>query len=161
MPVRYRISNITAGIILVATGVTDALQFALTITVVGSVVSMIVGTLLGVILWITFTLHGVKYSGSAGLKKIASTFGAMVLEMVPFIDALPLVSVGAIIVISETRKEDRQHAKTEAERQANEQKQQQISAQNMFRAQRVAHDNAVMRAANDNAEQEVTLSQAA
>lgn len=161
MPVRYRISTITAGIILAATAVSDALQFFLTITLVGSVVSMIMGVLLGIVLWITFTLHGVKYSGSAGLKKVASTFGTMAAEMVPFVDALPLITVGAVIIIMQTRKEDKETAKEEAQKQALAQKQQAVATQHMMYAQRVANDNAVMRAANDNAQEEAALSQAA
>lgn len=149
MPVRYRISALTAAFILTATLGVDLLQIFLTMTIVGSVVCMLLGTLLGIILWVTYTIHGVKYSGTAGLKKIAATFGTMALEMLPFLDALPLVSIGAVIIILQTRSEDRETAQKEAQEQMAAQQQQAASAQEMAQAQRIAQDMMASRSNDD------------
>ena len=104
---KYRISGVTAGFIICLAVLVDVAQIVLTLTVIGSVVSFFLGVVLCFGLWLIFTLHGVKYSGTGGLKKIAASFGTMALEVVPIIDALPFATIGASIVINETRKEDK------------------------------------------------------
>jgi len=104
---KYRISGVTAGFILCTTILIDLAQVLLTLTVIGSIASFFLGVILCFGLWLIFTLHGVKYSGTGGLKKAAASFGTMALEVVPVIDALPFATIGALIVLSETRKEDK------------------------------------------------------
>ena len=108
---KERISNPIALIIICLAVLVDLVQGLLTVTLVGIIFSMMLGVFASFTLWLTFTLHGVKYSGTAGLKKIAASFGTMVIEMVPFLDALPLVTIGACIIIFETKKEDREAKK--------------------------------------------------
>lgn len=107
MNVKYRISGVTAGFILCLTILVDLTQILLTLTVIGSVVSFFLGVTLCFGLWLIFTLHGVKYSGVGGLKKVAASFGTMVLEFVPVINAFPFATIGALIVLHATRKEDK------------------------------------------------------
>lgn len=104
---KYRISGVTAGFIICLTILVDLSQILLTLTVIGSIVSFFLGVTLGFALWLIFTLHGVKYSGVGGLKKVVASFGSMVLEFVPIINALPFATIGALIVLHETRKEDK------------------------------------------------------
>ncbi len=104
---KYRISGVTAGFIICLTILVDLSQILLTLSVIGSIVSFFLGVILCFGLWLIFTLHGVKYSGTGGLKKVAASFGTMALEIVPVIDALPFATIGAIMVLNETRKEDK------------------------------------------------------
>lgn len=106
MNTTYRISGFSLWAVVGFALTLDLLQFLLTLTVVGSVGAFFLGAVGGIALWLIFILHGVKYSGSGALKKIGASFGTLVLEMIPFIDALPLITVGAVMVILQTRKED-------------------------------------------------------
>lgn len=120
---RYRISGVTAGFILCLTVLVDVAQIFLTLTVFGSIVSFFIGIVLCIGLWLIFTLHGVKYSGAGGVKKVAASFGTMALESVPIIDALPFATIGAIVILRETRKEDKKKM-ADAARAENANKQQ-------------------------------------
>lgn len=142
MTTNYRISGFSFWAIIGCTVLLDGLQFFLTLTIVGSVVAFFLGLLGGIALWLTFTLHGVKYSGTRGLKKIASTFGTMVLEVIPFINALPLITIGAYMLIQQTRAEDR------------EKQQQEMAAAQQQREQQLAQARAQQQAANDMEEEQ-------
>lgn len=142
MKVQYRINNVTFGLILAGTILTDLVGFLLALTIIGSFVGVFTGVLVGIILWLTFMIHGVKYSGTAGLKKVAATFGTTVLEMIPMINALPMTTTGAVIVVVQSRLEDREKAKEDAERRAAAQKKQAQLMQQQMVMQRVANDNA-------------------
>jgi len=148
MTTNYRISGFSFWAIMGCTLLLDGLQFILTLTIVGSVVAFFLGLLGGIALWLTFTLHGVKYSGTRGLKKIASTFGTLVLEVIPFINALPLITIGAYILILQTRAEDR------------EKQQREMAAAQQQREQQLAQARA-QQAANDTAEEEERFAEAA
>ena len=145
MKKKERISLVTAGLIVALAVTTDFLQGLLTLTIVGSIAAMFMGVIVGITLWLIFTLHGVKYSGTGGLKKIGASFGTMVLEMIPFVDALPLVTTGAVLIIVQTRREDAEEAKKQEEEQAAAQKQAMLEAQ--AAAKQAANDNNAMRAA--------------
>ncbi len=138
MKTNYRISGFSFWAIIACTLVIDGIQFVLTLTVVGSAVALVLGLLSGFTLWLTFTLHGVKYSGTRGLKKMAASFGTMVLEVIPFINALPLVTVGAFILILQTRAEDREKQKQEEESRVQQQRQQREEQEMQARAQQQA-----------------------
>lgn len=153
MKTNYRISGFSFWAIIACTLTIDGIQFLLTLTVAGSIVALVLGLLSGFCLWLTFTLHDVKYSGTRGLKKIAASFGTMVLEIIPFINALPLVTVGAFILIQQTRAEDREKQKQEEEARVQQQRQQRDQQQAQARAQQEA--------ANDNAEEEERFADAA
>ncbi len=143
MKVQYRINNVTFALILAGALIIDGLGFLLALTVVGSIIGTFMGVLAGIILWITFMLHGVKYSGTAGLKKIAATFGTMVAEMIPMINALPMVTVGAVIVVVQSRGEDREEAKKKEDERKKQLKLQRIQmARQRALARRAANDNA-------------------
>lgn len=119
----------------------DLLQFLLTLTIIGSVGAFFLGTVGGVALWLIFMLHGVKYSGTGALKKISASFGTLVLEMIPLIDALPLITIGAVMLILQTRKEDVEKQKQqEVEENQKTQKLQQ-QQEEWARATQAANDN--------------------
>ena len=145
MKKKERISLITAGLIIALAVATDFLQGLLTLTIVGSIPSMFLGALVGIILWLIFIIHGVKYSGVGGLKKIAASFGTMVLEIVPFVGALPLVTIGAVLIILQTRREDAEKAKKQEAQMAATQKNALMEAQ--MAARQTANDNNAKRAA--------------
>ncbi len=125
---KERISTTTAAFIIGIALILDLVQGFLVLTVVGSVVSVILGLVAGFGLWLIFALHGVKYSGSGALKKAGATFGTMLAEMVPFLDILPFITIGAILIIRQTRKEDK-----EARIQARAKLQEQQMAQARYR----------------------------
>lgn len=140
MPGKERISLVTAAFIVALTLTIDGLQILLTITVVGSIASLVLGLIMGFVLWLIFILHGVKYSGVGALKKVGASFGSMIVEMIPFIDALPITTVGAVIVILQTRKEDKE-AREKALEEAQKAKQAQAARmQEQVRLQ-AANDN--------------------
>lgn len=138
-----RISLITAVFVIALALIIDLLQLFLTITVVGSVASLVLGGIVGFVLWLTFMLHGVKYTGKGALQKIGASFGTMVFELVPFIDALPLTTIGAIIIVRQTKKEDKEKRELAA---AEARKKQQAAAAQLLAMQ------AQLQAANDNQE---------
>ncbi len=122
---KERISTATAAFIIGTAIILDLVQGFLVLTVVGSVVSVIMGLVAGFGLWLIFALHGVKYSGSGALKKAGASFGTMFAEMVPFLDILPFITIGAVLIIRQTRKEDKE---ARAEARAKLQEQQRVLA---------------------------------
>lgn len=163
MNTTYRISGFSLWAIIGFALTLDLLQFLLTLTIVGSVAAFYLGTVGGVALWLIFKLHGVKYSGSGALKKISASFGTLGLEMIPFIDALPLITAGAVTVILQTRKEDVEKQKQQEAEELNRTQMLQAQEADWFRAKQAADANkeeAALQAANDG-EEEARFAQAA
>lgn len=163
MNTKYRISGFSLGIIVGFALLLDVLQFFLTLTIVGSAGAFFLGAVGGIALFLIFMLHGVKYSGAGALKKISASFGTLVLEMIPLIDALPLITVGAVMVILQTRREDVEKQKQQEAEELNRAQMLQAQEADWFRAKQAADANkeeAALQAANDD-EEEARFAQAA
>lgn len=141
MKVSYRISTVTAGLILACTLVLDGIGFLLTLTLVGSIVAAFIGAVAAFVLWLTFALHGVKYTGAAGMRRLAVMLVTAVGEIIPIVGALPLTTVGAAIIIVQTRAEDKVESAKKAKEQEALARQRMAQMKAMQQAQAAANDN--------------------
>jgi len=82
----------------------DGLQFLADLTVFLLPLS-ILATILAFIFPIWFLLHGAYHGRSAGLKLLAS-FGSIGLELIPIVNALPLIAAGVFLNIALSRIDD-------------------------------------------------------
>lgn len=104
----HKISNITAGFMIMLALLFDLLQFLLTIFVVTALLAELVTFFALCVYGVWFAIMRVNYfSGNKTGLKAASAFGSAVLELVPVLDGLPGITMGVIGVIAGTRLEEK------------------------------------------------------
>lgn len=106
MDKKHTIGNVSAGFMIVLALLMDALQALFTVSVLLIPLSWLVTFLSLSIFFIWFALAGVKYTGSAGGRKLLTMLAASVAELVPVVNALPATTAGVIGIIVQTRIED-------------------------------------------------------
>lgn len=144
-----RINNVIAGLMLATAATCDGLQILLTLTVFGSIASPLITFVALCVFALWFLIYGINYIGGrrAGLK-FAAVAGTAVAELVPFINGLPVTTIGVFAVIYASRKEDEENA--EAARLAALQKHAEDEAQSIrlmqarLRAQLAQQDNEML-----------------
>ena len=141
-----KIGNVTAGLMVACALLVDGLQFLLTLTVVGSVVASILTPIIAFMFWLWFALMGVQYLGRGGGKKALIALTAGIAELVPFINALPVTTVGVVGIIATERAEEKKQAHQAARGVANPTRRAQAQA----RLGRMRTRRAQQAAANDN-----------
>ncbi len=139
----YRITGVSMFFMYSVAIMMDALQGLFTFLVFtapfAELVTFIAAPLFG--LW--FLIMGVSFfSGKSATSKVLSALGSTVIELVPFLDALPGITIGVYGVISASRKEDRE--KYEEQRKK-------LEAEAIENARRVRRQQLIQQAANDNA----------
>ena len=92
----------------------DLIQFLLTLTVLGAVFSWFLTPLVWIVFFIWFQLLGVQYITNKGGGKLFTSLSAIVVELVPFINALPATTTGVAILIYQHNKEVRKKEKKNA-----------------------------------------------
>lgn len=104
----YRIGGIGGGLIVSIAVVADLLQVLLSLTVVfalGDDIATIIAE--GLIAFFLF-IRGVNFfKGKKAFARVMSFFGETVIELVPFVDALPTLTAATIYQIHSTRVEDK------------------------------------------------------
>jgi hypothetical protein len=109
-PVKYRINLITAGFMVGFALIVDGVQFLFTLTGVLAIANSIISILAEFSLWLWCMLVGVNYfGGKQASKNIIAVLTAIVVELVPVLDALPAFTTQTIILIYNSRVEDRQN----------------------------------------------------
>jgi len=112
---KARIGNVNAGLMVGAALLFDLLQFVFSffhiIPVVGNAVALIVAWYIAafalVVFGVWFALCGVNYfTGKRSAQKLLTAFSAVIIELVPFVNALPAITGGVIAMIIATRIED-------------------------------------------------------
>lgn len=103
MKEKSKIGNVTAIFLISVAVVVDGIQFLLTLTVLGSILSTLVTFFASIMFFLVFLLLGVKYTGKGGGVKLASMLGASVTELVPFLNAVPAWTAGVVAVIVQER----------------------------------------------------------
>ena len=98
-----RISNFTAGLIIVFVSVVEITQFALTAVAIGAVISPIITFCAQVTLAFWFWMKGVSFKST---KKIVTVVISLLIEFIPVIDILPAFLAQTIIIILLTKAED-------------------------------------------------------
>ena len=142
----YRISWLTASFMIAIALVLDAIQFVLTLFLLTEPLAELATFIAIPVFGVWFLLLGVNYfGGKRSTTKVISALGSTVVELIPFVDALPGITLGVGGVIWASRKEDKvafEEQQAEQQRQADERARQ--------------YDLAVMRAraANDRAIEE-------
>ncbi len=108
-PVQYRISIGAACVIVAIVATLEGLQVLFDLLVFTAPLSYLITFFALPSLWLTLRLFfGVEFfSGSKAPIKIASIIGAAAIEMIPFVNALPAITLGAIGAIVASRMEDR------------------------------------------------------
>lgn len=104
MEKKNNIGNLEAGLMMAFALCLDGLQFLADLTVILLPLSILV-TLLAFGFPIWFFLHGAYHGRTAGLKLLAS-FGTIGLELIPVVNALPLIAGGVLLNIVLSRIED-------------------------------------------------------
>jgi hypothetical protein len=110
-----RISVLTAVfMVAVAIGLDAAQDLALflnALPVIGTamdiVVSWFIGALAAIVFGVWFALLRVSYfTGKKAATKMLIMFSSVVVELIPFVDALPAITFGVVALIIQTRIED-------------------------------------------------------
>lgn len=104
MEKKNNIGNLEAGLMMAFALCLDGLQFLADLTVLLLPLS-ILATILAFGFPIWFLLHGAYHGRTAGLKLLAS-FGTIGLELIPVVNALPLIAGGVFINIALSRIDD-------------------------------------------------------
>lgn len=103
MAPKSKISNLSATFIIGVAVLVDGIQFLLTLTVLGSLLSVLLTFFASVGFFLFFLLLGVKYTGKGGGVKLFSMLGASVAELIPFINAIPAWTAGVVAIIVQER----------------------------------------------------------
>lgn len=112
MKEKSTIGNATAIFLIAVAVVVDGIQFLLTLTVLGSVLSTLVTFFASIMFFLVFFLLGVKYTGKGGGVKLASMLGASITELVPFLNAIPAWTAGVVAIIIQERIKEAQENNT-------------------------------------------------
>lgn len=104
--VQYRLNFIKIAVLLTFAFVVDALQFILSLTGIGEIVSELIGLLADVFLPLAAWMMGVRYGGTQGGQKMLALLGGTVLELVPFLNDLPGYTLEMAALVLLTRSED-------------------------------------------------------
>lgn len=109
--VKYRVSGITYAFMVAFAVVCDGIQIILTLTGLLILVADLVTFMAGVGYWLWFKILGVKYaSGKKARTKIITAASSIVVEAVPLLSALPMLTVGVVSMANASRAEDREAA---------------------------------------------------
>lgn len=106
--VEYRIGWLSACLMLSIAIVADLVQILFTLFVALAPASIIVTVIAEGCIVLYFFLRGVPFvKGKGALGRILGLFVASLIELVPFLDALPTLTIYTIYSIHSVRKEDR------------------------------------------------------
>ena len=106
--VQYRIGWISASLMLSIAIIADLLQILFTITVILAIAGDIVTVVAEGFIISYFLLRGVHFlKGKLSLGRILFFLVTLIIELVPILDALPLLTADTIYNIYSSRKEDR------------------------------------------------------
>lgn len=108
----YRIHTITAGLMIGVAVLADGIQFLLTLTVIGSIVAMFVSAFVWIVFLIWFALCGVSYFDRGGATRGLIMLTSAITELIPFINAVPAITLGVVALIIHSRIEDRKQNST-------------------------------------------------
>lgn len=112
---KQRISIVAAfslvAVALVFDSTQDLALFLIVLPGIGAafdiVISWLVSTLAAIVFGVWFAILGVNYfTGKAPAKKLLIVLGCLIVELVPFLDALPAITFGVVALIIQTRLED-------------------------------------------------------
>jgi hypothetical protein len=149
----YRIDAGQEFLLKAAALVLDAIEFLLTLTVIGAVASEVIGITGTILFFIWFHFLGVKYFDGRGGNKLMTMMVNSVIEAIPFVNGFyPGFSIAAWRIVAITKKEDEERAEKKGRLAAMEEaealRQQQRTAQ-AIQAQRRAEANTQERAGED------------
>ena len=103
----HRISTVSAGLMIGVAVLIDGIQFLLTLTVIGSLVSMLLSVFVWVAFLLWFALQGVSYFDKGAATRGFILIFSVIVELVPMINALPATTLGVVALVIHTRMEDR------------------------------------------------------
>lgn len=103
----HRIGTVTAGLMIGLAVLVDGIQFLLTLTVIGSIVAMLISAFVWITFLIWFALCGVSYFDRGAAVRGGIVIVSAITELVPFINAVPAVTLGVVALIIHSRIEDR------------------------------------------------------
>lgn len=109
--VKYRIGNVALGFMLAFAAAFDALQFLFTLApFIGQALSIFLDIVwvIGFSLW-CLLLRVNFFSGRKIGVKVMSLAGTAIIELLPFIQALPALTLGTLGVAVASRMEDREN----------------------------------------------------
>ena len=95
-------------VVLILTLLGDALGALLDMTLILSIVTTLMGWLIQGIVWLYFFRHDVSFLAGQSGKKLATYVASLIIETIPFINALPMLSI-SFVVISLLENTERRH----------------------------------------------------
>lgn len=102
---KQRIEGWMAACLVTFAGSVDLFQALLTFIAVGVVLAPVISVGVSFILWLWLSMLGVSFITSP--KRLATMTVQAVAEIIPGLDALPVLTVGVILLIIITRSEDK------------------------------------------------------
>lgn len=106
--IKYRIPMVQAGVAVGICMLIDALQFFLDLTGVFAIAASFGGFVVEGSLMLWFMWKGISYtSGKKALSKFFTVAGTWIVEIIPIVDALPMLTIGTILIIRASRAEDK------------------------------------------------------
>ncbi|MDB5264978.1 MAG: hypothetical protein JWN64_549 [Parcubacteria group bacterium] len=158
MKKKYRIGGTAAGFMIGTAILFDAIQFLLTLTVIGSLVTFLVTILATIVFALWFALLGESIFKQNAAKKALISMASVITELVPVIDALPAITLGVVALIAQSRSEDRKGKGAEMDpikaRAAARMAQRLLAKSNAMEAGRIARQAQQMRRPSETSEEE-------
>jgi len=107
-----RINTVTAAFMIGGAVAMDLVQFLLLITIVGTLLNSMLTFIAFISYFIWFYLHGVSiFGGRKAWLKVAAATGGTLGELIPVLNAFPLMTPSIVAVIMLSRMEDREGRK--------------------------------------------------
>lgn len=111
---KYRISPLMFGFMLLVAGTIELLQFLLDLTVVLSIVAMFLGFVgMSLMTWWLTALKVPPFSGKYGLLRLLTLGVSWVISVIPLINGLPEITTTVVVSYVTSRIEDRINYQTE------------------------------------------------
>lgn len=101
---KYRISNITATFLILGTFITELFQALTNFIGIGFVLNPIISVFIWLSVYFILTTHNVS---TFGARKLTAAFISTVIEVIPFVAAIPAWTLYVISMVVMSRSEDR------------------------------------------------------
>jgi hypothetical protein len=106
---KNRIGNIMCAVMIFIALIFDALGFLFAIPFLGAgiITTLIITPIEYILFWFLFKINGVGFLTRGASKRLAAMVIPFIVELIPEINALPVVTIGIIVTLVLVRIEDR------------------------------------------------------
>lgn len=101
--IKYRIGPLQKILMLTIAAIFDLVEFVLAVLAIGLILNRIITIIEYFIYILWFSVNKISFTSPKTLKKLGGSFIA---EIIPFLGALPMFTVGVYMTIKSSREED-------------------------------------------------------